>query len=140
MAMFFRLMRWLRKRGSCFIGYALVVTQDAELKCLLSNMLMDVELYPYCFPDVDAVKEIVRRAIPIRLLILDLQAASREEVKILCKARFNRLVPFVLLSSQEESSWILNAGIEERCVYFVPKPIDVKRLRETILIARLQTT
>jgi hypothetical protein len=31
------------------------------------------------------------------------------------------------------------AGIEERYVYLVPKPIDTKRLRETILIARLQT-
>ena len=138
--MFFRLMRWLRKRGSCFIGYALVVTQDAELKCLLSNMLMDVELYPYCFPDVDAVKEIVRRAIPFRLLILDLQTVSCEEIQIICRARSNRLVPFIILSDANEARWIQKAGIEERCLYFVPKPINVKQLRETILIARLQTT
>jgi DNA-binding NtrC family response regulator len=134
-----RLFRWLRRRRIPFVGYALIVSRDVELTRLLADMLMDVDLYSCCFPDVDAVKEAVRRAIPFRLLILDLPTVENEDVRILCRTRSNRLVPFILLGETDETKKIHEAGIEERYVYLVPKPIDTKRLRETILIARLQT-
>ncbi len=98
-----RLFRWLQRRRIPFVGYALIVSRDVELSRLLADMLMDLELYPCCFPDVDAVKEAVRRAIPFRLLILDLPTVENEDVRILCRTRSNRLVPFILLGETDET-------------------------------------